>query len=101
MIRGTTPEFTFKLPFDTSKIKSLYVSFATQGDSVIVEKTVADCTLSGKTVKAKLTQAETLKFRVDGLIQIQLRLLTTDGEAMATRIYTVGVDKILKDGVIE
>jgi hypothetical protein len=101
MIRGTTPELTFNLPFDISTIKSLYVTFTDRDGNAVLEKAKADCTLSGKTVKVKLTQAETLNFKGRQSVQIQLRVLTNDGEALASTIYTVNVAEILKDGVIE
>ena len=101
MIRGTTPTLTFNLPFAASTIKSLYITFADRDNNIVLEKTKADCTLNAKAVTVKLTQAETLDFQSRQAVNIQLRVLNTSGDAMASKIYTVQVDRILKEGVIE
>ena len=101
MIRGTTPELTFNLPFYTNTIKSLYITLADRDGNILLEKTIADCGLSEKAVKVKLTQEETLSFKGRQSVSVQLRVLTDTDEALATPIYTVYVANILKDGVIE
>ena len=101
MIRGTTPELTFNLPFDTSIIKSLYITFADRDNNILLEKTATDCEIREKAVKVKLTQEETLSFKGRQSVSIQLRVLDDTGAAMATPIYDVYVANILKDGVIE
>lgn len=48
----------------------------------------------------KLTQNDTLKFSVNGFIEIQMRVKTNDGNVMASDIKKVSVQQILKDGEI-
>lgn len=98
MIRGTTPTFTFNLPFDVSNVKSAYITLKSNG--VEVEKGLEDCTLSETTIATTLTQEETLKLPKNRRAQIQLRVLTNDNNAFATEIFTVEVADILKEGVI-
>ena len=101
MYRGTTPTLTFGLPFATDNIKSLYITFVDKNDSIVLEKDIASCTLSGKSVSVTLTQEETLALEGRSETRIQLRVLDNNGTALASDIITVQVKEILKDGVIE
>lgn len=53
-------------------------------------------------LSVRLPQEETLKLIAQRNLraEIQLRVLTRDGEALASNIETVDVGRILKDGVI-
>ena len=100
-MRGTTPELTFNLPFETDTIKSLYVTFTDKEKNVLLEKTEADFTLSGSTIKGELSQEETLLFEERTKVRMQIRILTTDGKALKSKVFVIDVDELLKDGVIE
>lgn len=99
MIRGTTPTHTFTLPFDVDLIKSLRVIYQ-QNDETVLIKTLTDCAVAGNVISYKLTQEETLQFAQNAKVSIQIRVLTNDGDALASRICTVGVGACLEDGVI-
>lgn len=98
MIRGTTPTLEFILPFDTSLISEAYVTLAQAGD-VVLDKPLSECALDGNKMTVKLTQGDTLKLKT-GLIEIQIRAKTIDGDAIASDIILTSAQKILKDGVI-
>lgn len=98
MIRGTTPTLTFNLPFETSVVKSAYITIRSK--EVEVEKETKDCILNGTTITTKLTQEDTLKLPESKLAKVQLRILTNDGEALATSVYEIRVGELLKEGVI-
>ena len=100
MYRGTTPTLRFTLPFDTSTLEAVWVTIA-QGGKVIINKTKVDCDLKGTDISVTLTQAETLALTAGNKTEIQLRVLTTDGLALASEIFRENTDYILKDGVIE
>ena len=100
MIRGTTPTHTFNLKFDTSLIDKVKITYA-QNDHIIFEKLATDCVLDGFTIKTVLTQEETLKLDHNSPVQIQLRILTTGGNALASVVQKVGVSQLLDDGVFE
>ncbi len=91
-MRGTTPTHTFTLPFDTSLIKEVMVIYA-QDDTEVFHKSTDECVMNGRTVKTKLTQIETLSLSNERPVQIQLRMLTYDGDAIKTkpRIVSPGV----------
>lgn len=99
MIRGTTPTHTFTIPFDTSLIKEVRVVYA-QADEPIICKETADCSLKGQEISTTLTQEETFKFDCKKAVQIQIRVLTTAGEVLATRVQSVSVDKCLDNEVM-
>lgn len=99
MIRGTTPTFEFTLPMLTDEIVAGYITFAQDG-SVVIDKALTDCVCAGQTVTLHLTQEETLKLSQNTRTELQMRVRTTGGEALATRVYTVPTERILKDGVI-
>ena len=100
MYRGTTPTPKFTLPFDTSTLEAVWVTIA-QGGKVIINKEKSDCDLKGTDISVTLTQAETLALTAGNKTEIQLRVLTTDGLALASEIFRENTDYILKDGVIE
>lgn len=101
MIRGTTPTLEFTLPFDCSLLTEMYITFAQYGTTVL-EKSMADCTCSGTLVTLSLSQEDTLKMNQDrmAIAEVQLRVRTKDGSALASNIMQIRVDRILKEGVI-
>lgn len=100
MRRGTTPTITFNLPFDVSTVKNVEVYFA-QNDSLILEKAMADCVLSGTTLAVTLSQAETLLLDDEEKLQVQARFVFTDDSVDATDIIKGKVKEILKEGEID
>jgi hypothetical protein len=100
MIRGTTPTLTFTLPFSTSIIDTFMLTF-TQSGNEIFTLTEKDCELEEELVVVKLNQSQTLKFTNTSFVEIQMRVLTLDGVAIASNIIKCSVDKILKDGEIK
>ena len=99
MIRGTTPTHVFTLPFDTDLVKKVKVIYA-QDDEIIVTKESAACECAGNVVTVKLTQEETLKFNCKKSVQIQMRILTKGGDALASEIKLVDVEKCLESEVL-
>ena len=83
---GTTPTHTFTLPDDIAgavqKVRVVY----SQGGEVVLTKDVT--ALDGANVVVKLTQAETLSFHQRKPIDIQLRVLTSVGDALTSDIIT-------------
>lgn len=99
-MRGTTPELTFNMPFDTSDIKKLYVTFKNRANETVLEKTETDCTFSGNKITLELSQEETLLFEERTQIRAQLRWLTQADKAEKSKVFIIYSDELLKDGVI-
>ncbi|MBR5823713.1 MAG: hypothetical protein IKY67_06190 [Paludibacteraceae bacterium] len=99
MIRGTTPSLTFNLPFDVSNIKTVWVTFSQKHFEVLSLET-EQLQLKGQTISVKLTQDQTLSLKQDEDVEIQLRILTNNGDALASNIMRTSADRILREGVI-
>ena len=100
MRRGTTPTHTFTLPFPVDTVANALIVYV-QGDREVLRKTVSQCHMDGSTLSVTLTQEETLKFSCDKRAQIQVRVLTHNGDALASNILAVDVAKCLSQEVLE
>ena len=100
MIRGTTPTHTFSIPFDESVISSIKIIYA-QNKNTVFEKLKEDCVFEGNTVSITLTQEETFEFDHGYPVEIQIRILTTEGKAIASEIRRVSVGELLDDEVLK
>jgi hypothetical protein len=98
MYRGTTPTHTFALPFDTSIIDALLITYTQRGVKII-EKTLDDVTLNGRRIVLKLTQDETNMFNKGNKAQIQLRVKSGDS-VQASKIIDLDVQKVLNNEVM-
>lgn len=102
MIRGTTPTLVFNVnsQIDLTKIDKAYLTINQNGTNVLELSTERLTAYSQEhTIAATLTQNETLSLG-EGFVLIQLRLLMTDGTAMASKVIRTDVDRILKGGTI-
>lgn len=100
MRRATTPTHKYILPFETSEIKTLRVTYA-QDCRIIVEKKESDATyIDEKTIQVTLSQSETVKFDAEKPIKIQVRILTNDDKALASQIYTRPCEDVLNSEVL-
>lgn len=99
MIRGTTPLLEFTLPFETSLLAEAWVTLA-QNEEVVLNKELEMCECDGCILSVKLTQEETLLLDCNCKTEIQVRVRTHAGDALASDIIKVGTERILKDGVI-
>lgn len=103
LCRGTTPCHRFKIPdeFADVEFEKAYLTYSQSG-TIRVEKTLDDMTRNETTFEVQLSQEETLSFVGKNApdVKIQLRLLTVDGKALASKVKKIDVDDILKDGVI-
>lgn len=98
-MRGTTPTHTFTIPFDTSIIEKVKVIYS-QNDNILLSKSTDDCDISYQDIKTTLTQEDTFKFDCNLPVEIQIRILTKDGETMNSYIKRVGVARCLDDEVL-
>lgn len=100
MIRGTTPTHTFGIPFDTSILKEVKVIYA-QDNIALVEKRIPDCLLGDNMIQVTLTQEDTFKFDCKKPVEIQVRVLTRNGDVLSTIPQKVGVAKCLDNEVLK
>lgn len=98
MIKGTTPSFTFKLPFNIELLSNAKVTLR-QGE-VILEKKLCDCATTENSLTVRLTQDETFMFDCKSVINVQLRVVTLNGDALATRVFDVYAKQCLDEEVL-
>ncbi len=100
MTKGTTPTLKIKLSgIETSRLKSIYITLK-QGNKEVT-KTYDDGIIaeSESMLSVPLTQEDTLAFE-QGYVYIQLRAMTDNDVAIASKERILVMDGILKEGVI-
>lgn len=100
MIRGTTPTLKLKLKgIETSRLNSIYITLK-QGNKEVTKMNVDGIIAESESIlSVPLTQEDTLTFS-QGYVSVQLRAMTTDDLAIASKPRLVLMDDILKEGVI-
>ena len=99
MIKGTTPTLEFELPFEISLVKNAYVTLSQKG-VVVINKKYGECSCTGNILSVKLTQEDTIRLTDNDIVEIQLRVLTTSDDALASEIWTTTAERILYEGII-
>ena len=99
IIRGTTPTFQINLDFDSTLIKTFFITFV-QNDEVVIEKDLSSADIKHDTIAVKLTQEETLALDDAKSLKVQVRVKLRDETAFANEIENIKVGSILKDGEI-
>ena len=114
MIRGSTPDNTFTLPFappDGTEYRIVYAQGEEYKEKIIFEKTTKDCTVEGNKVTVRLTAKETLLFDCSPKwinhkfmpcpVWIQIGVATPGGETLWSDIIETTPGRCLKkDGVV-
>lgn len=99
MKKGTTPTHYFTLPFDTGEVANCRVIYS-QNEKIILKKELVDCQCKGNTISVRLSQEDTFQFISPRPVQIQVRVLTTGGDAINSDIKTVSCEQCLDDEVL-
>lgn len=107
MIRATTPRHEFLFEDDPDGFAKMLVTY-TQGGKIVLEKDKGDMTF--ETINGeggtnwlgwlRLTQEETKLFNDRTSACVQVRVLTTSGNAYASQIFHVCVNQVLNDTVM-
>lgn len=99
MRKGGTPTHTFNLGIDTSLIKEVKITYSQDG-KVILTKKSSDCQIEEGKVVTKLSQEDTFLFDGSKFVNIQLRVLTLEGDVLPSEIFTRSVAECLDDEVL-
>lgn len=98
MRQGTTPTIQITInDIDLNEMQNIYVVFEQNG--YILKKESNDLDIEGNTISVSLSQEETLNFK-EGTCNIQLRMITKGGVAIASPIKTTKVYRVLNKEVI-
>lgn len=96
---GSTPTHRFTLPFDEESISALEITYC-QNRRVVLRKNERECVIKGNTVEVKLSQEETFEFTADVNVEIQIRVVSSNGEVFPSDIFTVSCKRCLSDEVL-
>lgn len=102
MKRGTTPTLQITVTgIDVQYLTSIFLTLKQKKVEITKRETdiVKVYDETNNRLDVQLTQKETLSLE-DGMVNIQLRAITSQGKAIASNIRTIPVDHILRDGVI-
>lgn len=109
MFRATTPKHTFLFDVDPDvNYSNILITYA-QGNGTVLEKQKSDLTFEGSQVidgetvylaSLQLTQEESKKFQAVKTVNVQVRALTYNGEAVACDKIPVSVKDVLNDEVL-
>ena len=104
MYRVTTPIHTFTLPEQAASYVEIQITYK-QGRVEIIKHAEngvlpAGMTFDDKDVIIQLTQDETKTFAANKAVDVQVRVLTTGGDAYASRIFKVKINDVLNDEVL-
>ena len=98
MRQGTTPTIQITInDIDLNEMQNIYVVFEQKG--YILKKESSDLDIEGNVILVLLSQEETLNFK-EGTCNIQLRMITKGGVAIASPIKTTKVYRVLNKEVI-
>lgn len=98
MRQGTTPTIQITInDVDLNEMQNIYVVFEQNG--YILKKESSDLKVEGNIISVLLSQEETLNFK-EGTCNIQLRMITKGGGAIASPIKTTKVYRVLNKEVI-
>lgn len=98
MRQGTTPTIQITInDIDLNEMQNIYVVFEQNG--YILKKESSDLDIEGNVISVLLSQEETLNFK-EGTCNIQLRMITKGGVAIASPVKTTKVYRVLNKEVI-
>lgn len=98
MRQGTTPTIQITInDIDLNEMQNIYVVFEQNG--YILKKESSDLDIEGNVISVSLSQEETLNFK-EGTCNIQLRMITKGGVAIASPIKTTKVYRVLNKEAI-
>lgn len=101
--RATTEPFTYTLPEDADSYNVIRIAFAQNEELLVKEYAYGSADpgmeLDGKDVIVTLTQEETKMFK-PGFAYTQVRALTSEDEAPASKEFRIIVRRILDDEIM-
>lgn len=109
MIRGTTAQFKFKLPYNISDLDMVKITFWQNGYSgpdtsrpLPIVKILEQCSQSNvDELLVILNKEETLRFLDDRKAYVQIQAKTLDGTAFASKQEIITVYPVYDDSVLD
>ena len=99
MYKGGTPTHTFNVSIDTSLIKEVKITYSQDGKALLSKRT-GDCQIEAGKILTRLSQEDTFLFDGSKFVNIQIRVLTHEGDVLPSKVITVSVAECLDDEVL-
>lgn len=102
MFKGTTPTIIWELDseVDLSSMKEIWATVKSRTITLTKKTSELEIDTENNTVKLDLTQEDTLQFKDDEIVELQLRLLDVNDKAYVTSKSKNAFYDILEGGVI-
>ena len=102
MIRATTPThiFTIDSNIDLSTAMNIRLTYAQNG-AIVLDKNKNDLLIVDKTMTYSLSQEDTLLFKTNVPVEIQITVKTSQGIVMKSGIISIRADRALNTEVFE
>lgn len=97
--RVTTPLHKFTFPISPDNFEIIKITYA-QRNKIVFTKEKPDMTFDENKVLVRLSQEETKAFDARYPVQIQVRGLTYNGSAVASKTFERTVEEVLYDGIL-
>lgn len=97
IIRGGTKEHSFRVPFDIKLARKMRISYKQEG-RLILEKNLRDVQVLGDNlIHYELSETDTLKFKADSIVTVQMRVELTNHKVITSEIFEVDVVDVIDD----
>ena len=81
IIRGTTPEHEFELPYPKENISDIRITYGQNG-RLNFAKSMQDCVLSPGSIRVQLTQEETFSILPNKPVLVEIRIKLVNGKVV-------------------
>ncbi len=99
IIQGSTPDNKFELPFAQSLVENISITYKQKGE-IVFKKAGDDVKIEGGYAIVTLTQEETLSLIEEDIVEVQLKVKTTNGKVIPSSKLYVGVYEVLDKEVM-
>ena len=99
ILTGCTCKNTFTIPFSEDDIEAMVITYC-QDKVPIVEKLLCDCSFEDGYACVDLSQEDTLKFKDNALVKIQIKIKLNDGSVTKSKSIEVRADEVLNREVL-
>lgn len=100
MIVGTTRLDTYTVDINLADLEKVFITYSQQRFGAVVEKTGIEVTVVPEALTSKLicrlTQEDTLKFRANELVEIQVTVKMKNGDRLTSNIISDFAQRALK-----
>lgn len=99
IMQGSTPDNKFEFPFPKDLVSDVSITYKQNGE-IVFKKGFEDIKIEGGYAVVSLSQEETLSLMDSDIVEIQLKVKTTNMKVIPSVKLYVGVDEVLDKEVM-